>query len=212
MERRVVVELSLSLPKPAWKIRTRVKRGRRGTWVRELGCYVFKPRVGDEIVKGDAFEWMITNEEVRDILLALRCISPNDYEVIKRAVDGVKPSHYIKWHEVRGALRKELDDTGIIVEASLRGKQRKPEELTPYLFVVFPLDRPSKAHFITDKWGKIVDEPVGRRIMAGDKLIWIIFNNEWIKEITVLIAKLSEKHNQRMKEDVFQVIARLVGT
>ena len=68
-EGRIIVELSLSLPKRSWKIRTKVRRGRRGSWVEALGCYVFRPGVGDVIMEGDAFEWMITNEELRDLLL-----------------------------------------------------------------------------------------------------------------------------------------------
>jgi len=209
MDKRIMVELSLSLPKPAWKIRTSIRRGRRGTWVRRLRCYVFTPRVGDEIMEGDAFEWMITNEEIRDILLVLKCISPRKYEEIKEVVYGIRPNNYIKWHQVKDTIKKELDGTGIFIEASMRGKQRKPEELTPYLFIVFPLDKPSKAHCIVDKRGRQVHQPVGRRIMAGDKLIWEILNYNWIRDVTVLVARLSEAHNNKLKKDVFQAIEKL---
>ena len=208
-EGRVIIELSLSLPKRSWKIRTKFRRGRRGRWVEALGYYVFTPRVGDVIMEGDAFEWMITNEEIRDILLALKHVSPDEYEAIKEDVEDVRPSDYINWQEVKGPLRVELDETGIIVEACLRGKQRKPEEPTPHFFLVFPLDRPSRAHFIMDMWGNVVREPVGHKITAGDRLVWEILDNRWIKEVTVLIARLSEAHNSRMKEEVLRVIESL---
>ena len=95
------------------------------------------------------------------------------------------------------------------MEASLRPKMRKPEELTPYLFIIFPLDKISEAHYITDKRGMRVLQPCGRRIMAGDKLIWVILDNDWIKDIALLIAMLSNDHNRRIKREVFDVIERL---
>ena len=203
---RMLVELSLSLPKPAWKVRSSVRRGRRGRRVESLGCYVFTPRMGDEILEGDAFEWMITNEELRDLLSVLKCISPSEYEAIRELVHAIGPDDYVRWHRVEGPIRVELDETGIVVEASRRGKQRKPEELTPYLFIVFPLDRLSEAHYIVDKRGSVIREPVGYKIMAGDRLIWEVLDSAWLREIAILMARLSADHHRRLVRDVFQVI------
>lgn len=99
-------------------------------------------------------------------------------------------------------------DSKMLVELSLslRGKQRKPEELTPYLFIVFPLDRPSEAHYIVDKRGHVIREPVGHKIMAGDRLVWEILDSAWLREITILVARLSADHHRRLMRDVFQAI------
>ena len=201
------VEFSLSLPKPSWKIRTKIRRDRRGNWVDIIKCYVFTPRIGDVIMKDDKFEWMITNEELRDVISALKCLSKEEYDIIKEAVYEVEASDYIDWS--RGKIFIKEFVYGITVEASLRPKMRKPEELTPYLFIILPLDKASEAHYIIDKRGTRVLQPCGRRIMAGDKLIWVILDNDWIKDIALLIAMLSNDHNRRIKREVFDVIERL---
>ena len=206
IDSKMLVELSLSLPKPAWKVRSSVRRGRRGRWIESLRCYVFTPRMGDEILKGDVFEWMITNEELRDLLSVLKCISPGEYEAVRGLVRAIGPDDYVRWHQVEGPIRVELDKTGIVVEASMRGKQRKPEELTPHLFIVFPLDSPSEAHYIVDKRGHVIREPVGHKIMAGDRLVWEILDSAWLREITILVARLSADHHRRLMRDVFQAI------
>ena len=55
----------------------------------------------------------------------------------------------------------------------------------------------------------MVREPVGHKITAGDRLVWEILDNRWIKEVTVLIARLSKAHNSRMKKKVLKVIESL---
>jgi len=210
MNDHIIVEFSLSLPKRSWKIRTKTRRGKRGNWVSIIGCYVFTPRAGDIIMEDDKFEWMIKNEELRDILFVLRCLSKKDYNAIKEAVYEIKPSDYINWDEER-MLIKQLGYR-IIVEASLRPKMWKPTELTPQLFVVFPLDKVSEVHYIVDKRGRKILKPCGHKIMAGDKLIWIILNNEWIRDIASFIARLSNDHNRKIKKEVFSMIERLEPT
>jgi hypothetical protein len=202
---KMLIEFSLTQPKKAWKIRSKVRRNRRGIFVPEISHYVFTPRIGDVVYEGDIFEWMIANEEVRDILSALRCISREEYDNIRSRVYNLVEANFIDWS--RKAVTREID-YGISIEATRRGKQRKPEELTPYLFVLFPLDSTSKAHYLVDKRGRRIKETVGYKIKAGDKLLWIM-DKSWIEDITIMLASLDEDHNIRVKENVFDVIERL---
>ena len=203
---KMLVEFSLTQPKRAWKIRSNVRRNRRGWFVPEISRYVFTPRIGDRVYEGDIFEWMIANEEVRDILSALRCISREEYGNIRVQVYRLVEANFIDWsHEE--AVTKEIG-YGISIEATYRGKQKKHEELTPYLIVLFPLDSTSKVHYLVDKRGRRIKETVGYKIKAGDKLLWII-DVSWIEDIAIMLASLDEDHNIRVKENVFDVIERL---
>lgn len=203
---KILVEFSLTQPKKSWKIRSKARRNGRGWFVPEISRYVFTPRIGDRVYVGDIFEWMITNEEIRDILSALRCISKEEYANIKVQVYRLVEANFIDWKHEK-VVKKELD-FGISIEASRRGKQRKPEELTPYLFVLFPLDSASKVHCLVDKRGGRIKETVGYKIKAGDKLLWIT-NVSWIGDIAVMLASLDKDHNIKVKKNVFNVIERL---
>lgn len=144
-------------------------------------------------------EWMVNNEEVRDILSALRCVSADFYEEIKREVYAIK--------EFKASMMKELG-FGIKIEACLEPKQRKPSELTPYLFVLFPMDKPSKACYIVDKKGKPIKNPIRYKIKAGDRLVWAIIDLEWLREVTLGLAQLDEAHKDKVIEDIFQRVNR----
>jgi len=192
-DNEIFVEFSLTLPKRAWKTR-KLKKKRKPT-----------PKLGYVIERGDIFEWMITNEEVRDILSTLKCISRKNYDEIRSLVYGL--AEYIDWSK-EIVVRDELS-YGIFVEASLQPKMRKRTELTPYLFVLFPLDHPSEAHYLIDKKGRRVDRTLRYKIRAGDKLVWLIEDIDWIRIIVSRLATLSEAHNRRIKEEVFEIIDSL---
>jgi hypothetical protein len=204
---KILIEFSLTQPKRAWKIRSKFKRNRRGRFVPQICRYVFTPRIGDIVCKGDIFEWMIANEEVRDILSVLKCISKEDYDNIKDRVYSLMKSDFIKWSRKKAVI-KEIG-YGISIEATRRGKQWKPEELTPYLFVLIPMDSTSKVHCLVDKRGRLIQETVGYRVKAGDKILWRIIDVSWIENIVKLLACLDEDHNRRVKEDIFEVIESL---
>lgn len=192
----IFVEFSLSQPKRAWKIRSKIPRDRRGRFDCKRGVYKFTPTYGDIIEDGDVFEWMVDNEEIRDILSALRCLSKNIYEEIKKEVYDIEDFKY--------DVRKELG-LGVKIEASLEPKQRKPSELTPFLFVLFPIDKPTDVYYIANKREEKIEHPVKHKIKAGDKLVWVV-NKEWLKEVVVSLAKLDEDHRRRVIEEVFKVI------
>lgn len=63
-EDNVIMEFPLTQPKRSWKIR-RV----RGTRPSNL-------RVGYEISAGDLFEWMVSNDEILDMLFGLDIYQP----------------------------------------------------------------------------------------------------------------------------------------
>jgi hypothetical protein len=203
---KMLIEFSLTQPKRAWKIRSKVRRNRRGTFVPEISHYVFTPRIGDALYEGDIFEWMIANEEVRDILSALRCISREEYDNIRSRVYNLMEANFIDWSHEQVVIKKL--DYGICIEATYRGKQKKTEELTPYLLVLFPLDPTSEVHYLVDKRGRRIKETVGYKVKAGDKLLWIM-DVSWIEDIARMLASLDEDHNIRVKENIFDVIERL---
>jgi len=198
MNNKILVEFSLTQAKEAWKVRSEVRRGRRGRFDRKRRVWKFTPTIGDMIYKGDIFEWMVSNEELRDILAALKCISINIYRRIKEEVYSV--------NEFNISLEKELG-FGIKIEASLEPKQRKPSELTPYLFVLFPMDKPTEVCYIVNKRDELVRDPIGYKIMAGDRLIWVP-NERDLEEITVSLARLDEDHKKRIIQEIFQVLDR----
>jgi len=194
----VFVEFSLSQPKRAWKLRSKNKRGLRGRFNSKRGVYKFTPTMGDVIHEGDVFEWMVNNEEVRDMLSALKCISPARYEEIKRQVYTItcfKPE-----------IEKELG-FGIKIEACYEPKQRKPQEKTPYLFVLFPMDKPTDVCYIVNKRDEVVKQPSEYKIKAGDRLVWIVKEEGWFNEIVITLAGLDNDHKNRVIKEVFEVIS-----
>jgi len=154
--------------------------------------------MGDVIYEGDIFEWMVNNEEIRDVLSALKCVSPNKYKEIKRQVYSIT--------RFKPKIEKELG-FGIKIEAGYEPKQRKPQELTPFFFVLFPIDRPTDACYIVNKREEIVKQPLGYKIKAGDRLVWVVKEEEWLREIVVALAGLDEDHKERVKKEVFKVIS-----
>lgn len=192
----IFVEFSLSQPKRAWKIRSKTPRDGRGRFDHERKVYKFTPAYGDIIKEGDVFEWMVDNEEIRDILSALKCLSENTYGEIKKEVYAIK--------EFRHNIKKELG-LGVEIEASLKPKQRKPSEQTPFFFVLFPMDKPTDVCYIINKRGEKIEHPTGHKIKAGDKLVWVV-NEKWLKEVVVSLAKLDKAHKERIIKEVFEVI------
>lgn len=183
---RILLEFSLTQPKRAWKIR----KGAGNKKSLEFG---------DTIEKGDSFEWMLTNEEVRDVVSALRCISPETYQNIECKVTQIK--HYsANW-------TKEIGE-GITLEAKPLPKQRKPTELTPFLFVLLRLDYYTEYHYLVDKRGKKIEAVLGHKLRAGDKLIWAI-DAAQIEEIAIGLASLDSQHQEMVKEGVFGALSRL---
>lgn len=182
-DHKIMLEFPLTQPKRAWKIR---KRGGRKT----------SPKFKYLIQEGDVFEWMITNEEVRDMASVLRCISPQEYQGAKRFVNSIS-SFNSSFEEKIGA--------GITLEASSLPKQRKRDEFTPYLFVLVALDRVTDEYYLVDKRGGRIEETLRYQLKSGDKLIWIIKPLQ-IKNIIVSLASLDRRHQEMVKTEVFEIL------
>ncbi|MEM2189316.1 MAG: hypothetical protein QXG35_08330 [Nitrososphaerota archaeon] len=203
----IFAEFSLSQPKRSWKIRSKSKRDERGKYDTEKNVWKFTPTMNDEIQEGDVFEWMVDNQEIRDILSALKCISKDSYEKIKQEVHNIRDEEYLFDNSHASSEKaKEIElDFDVRIEISLKPKQRKRKEKTPYLFVLFPLDRPTNICYIIDKRGEKIENPIGHKIMAGDTLVWIV-REELIKEIVVNLAKLDKAHKNGLIKEVFSKI------
>jgi gas vesicle protein len=182
---RILLEFPLTQAKRSWKIRKAREYERPKTLKLK---YV--------IEEGDAFEWMITNEEVRDILSVLRCVSNAHYKIIRKQVEHIS--------EFVDELREEIND-GISLEARLRPKQKKAKELTPYLFVLLRLDSTTDTHYLVNKRGKRINRPLGYALKAGDKLNWLIKPNQ-IEVIVTKLASLDRSHLEKVKQEIFRVL------
>lgn len=180
---KVVLEFPLTQAKPAWRIRK--ANGNKKS-----------PDLKYVIAEGDSFEWMITSEEVRDMVSALRCICSDNYEQLKESVYSVTT--------FRSEYRDKIGE-GIDLEARLLPKQRKPSEYTPYLFVLLTLDRTTNEHYIVDKKIKRIDKTVGHSLRAGDKLVWVIRLAQ-ISEITKRLTSLSKMHYEMVKRRILAVL------
>lgn len=182
-DNEILLEFPLTQAKRAWKIRKRDGRKK-------------PPDLRYLIEEGDYFEWMITNEEVRDMLSALRCISPQSYKEIKELVLSVS--------QFNAKVREEIG-RGISLEASLLPKQWKRAELTPYLFVLLRLDETTDEHYLIDKRGRLIEKTLGYKLKAGDKLVWVI-KQQQIKRIILALASLDEFHKGMVKEKIISVL------
>jgi len=182
-DHKIALEFPLTQPKRAWKIRK--KKGRKTS-----------PKFKYLIEEGDTFEWMVTNEEVRDIASVLRCISSPEYQEAKRLVNFIS--------SFNSSFEEKIGD-GISLEASLLPKQRKSDEFTPYLFVLIALDRVTDDHYLVDKRGRRIEKTLGYRLKSGDKLTWIIKPLQ-IKNIIVSLASLDSRHQAMVKAEVFKML------
>lgn len=91
-------------------------------------------RVGYEISAGDLFEWMVSNDEILDMLFGFRHLSASIYGELKTSVYSI--ASYIDWKSPPKPIRYK----DMVIEGVQKPKQRKRTELTPYFFVLIPLD------------------------------------------------------------------------
>ncbi len=195
---KLVVEFPLSQPKSSWRVRSKKRRGRRG-WKKDPNLWIFRPTFGDLIYEGDIFEWMISNEELREILYVAKCMEADYYEEIKKAIHNLNK------------FESHVDITlgwGVKIEGELRPKQKKGEELTPWFFILFPLDRSSNVYYLKDAKNNKIENPINRKIRAGDRLVWVVDLN-WLKTIILKLAGLSEDHKEKIIKEVFEPIDNL---
>jgi len=193
---KILVEFSLTLPKRAWKIRKR--SGRKPS-----------PNFGYVIEKEDLFEWMLTNNEVRDMLLALKYVSKQSYNDMKEFIYHMHEGDFVDW-QTQEKVEGELG-YGIILEGSRLPKQWKPTELTPYLFILFPLDNCSDFHSVIDINGNNVKKTLGYKLKSGDRLIWTA-KPEWLKKVAFRLASLDSAHLEMVKSEILTKIDALAGS
>lgn len=186
---KVMLEFPLTQAKPAWRMR-RANGSKKS------------PDLKYVIEKGDTFEWMVTNEEVRDMVSALRCICPENYKQLKDSVFSITT--------FRSQYKDKIGD-GIDLEARSLPKQRKPSELTPYLFVLLSLDRTTSEHYVVDKKGRRVGRTIGYSVRVGDKLVWVVRHAQ-IGEIAKRLASLSRMHCEMVKKRVLAALENQSST
>lgn len=200
---QVIVKFPLSQPKRAWKIRvTTPKRGRKLISVSTFLKNKYK------IEQNDEFEWMVANPEMRDILEALKEVAPSAYREVHKAFEQVSPkvtdpAKFEKHHETTQSIG------GVRIECRLRttqrGEQPKP---FPHLFVLFQLSKPSNDYYIADRRGQKIENPIGRPLYSGDKLIWKPRKGV-IRAIMEGLATLSEEHKERARQEIFKVVEEI---
>jgi len=189
----IVVEFPLTQPKRSWKIRTNGKKS---------ADKIF----GHIIQKQDFLEWMVDYPELRDILCSLRQISLIDFQNILRKFNKIRPA--VEKPE-DASKRAPIKVGSIIVERKFLGKQYKPTELFPYVFVLMKLFYKStsdlKNIYLIDTNEEMITNTNGRKIKCGDTLIWLPAKKE-ISKIVEEFAVLSKKHKDMAKKVIFERI------
>lgn len=195
-KKTIVVEFPLTQPKRSWKIRTNGKESADKI-------------LGHEIQESDFLEWMVDYQELRDILYCLKKVSLKDFQNI-----------FLKFNQIQSDVVKPEDASqrspitlgNIIIERQILGKQRKREELFPYIFVLFKLCYETISEeanvFLIDKHGERITDTNGRKIKCGDTLIWLPSKDE-ISKIIEEFAVLSKKHKDTAKKVIFDKIEKV---
>jgi hypothetical protein len=189
----VVVEFPLTQPKRSWKIRTNGKKS---------ADKIF----GHIIQKQDFLEWMVDYSELRDILCCLRQVSLIDFQDILQKFNKIRPT--VEKPE-DASRRAPIKAGSVIVERKFLGKQYKPTELFPYVFVLMKLfyesTSDSKNIYLIDRNEQMITNTNGQKIKCGDTLIWLPAKKE-ISKIVEEFAILSKKHKDAAKKVIFDRI------
>lgn len=192
----ITVEFPLTQPKRSWKIRTDGKRSADKI-------------LGHQIQEHDFLEWMVDYQELRDILYCLKKASLIDFENIVQHFNRLQPT--VEKPE-KASSREPIKVGNIIVERQFLGKQWKPTELFPYIFVLFRLYYKTISKetniFLIDKKGEKIINTSDRKIKCGDTLIWLPSKQE-ISKIIEEFAVLSKKHKETAKKIIFDKIENL---
>lgn len=149
---------------------------------------------------------MVDYQELRDILYCLKKVSSSDFQDIVQKFNQIQPS--VEKPEEAGQ-RGPIKVGSIIVERQFLGKQWKPTELFPYVFVLFNLFYETTSEptniFLIDKNGEKITNTNGWKIRCGDTLIWLPSKEE-ISKIIEEFATLSKKHKDTAKKVIFDKI------
>lgn len=195
-KKTIMVEFPLTQPKRSWKIRTNGKKSADKI-------------LGHQIQKADYLEWMVDYQELRDILYCLKEEYPSDFEDIYRKFHRLTP----QVDKPEDATRRDPTKVGdIIIEREFLGKQWKPTELFPYVFVLFRLFYKTITEntriFLVDKHDKKIINTTNRKIIFGDVLVWLPTKEE-ISKIIEEFAILSKKHKNTAKKIIFDRITSI---
>lgn len=83
--------------------------------------------LGHQIRRHDLLEWMVTYQELRDILCYLKKVSPNDFQDVVQRFKQIQPA--IEKPEEAGQKSPARIEVGdIVVEIQILGKERKPRK------------------------------------------------------------------------------------
>ena len=192
-KKTIVVEFPLTQPKRSWKIRTDGKKSAAKI-------------LGHCIQKCDFLEWMVNYQELRDIIYCLKKVSLTDFQTILHKFSQTQPA--VEKPE-EASQREPIKVGNIIVERQFLGKQWKPTELFPYIFVLLRLFYEAISNetniFLIDKNGEKITNTNTRKIRCGDTLIWLPLKKE-ISTIVEEFAVLSKKHKDTAKKEIFNKI------
>lgn len=188
---KIVVGFPLTQPKRAWKLRTNDKKSAARI-------------IGHSIQNNHFLEWMVDYSELRDILYCLKEVEPQNFSKILDEFNKAKPE-VLTPDEVKLKPPKKLRN--IIIEMQLLGKQYKPSEKFPYIFVLLKLGYEKIADnlYIIDKGGVKINKTIDRVIKSGDALIWFPSVDE-ILAIVSEFAFLCKEHKDRAQKDIFDKI------
>jgi len=156
-----------------------------------------------------ALEWMVNYEELRDILFCFKEKYPSEFQKIHENFIQIKPM-VENAEEFKQETQFKIGD--ITIEIKLLGKQRKPSEKFPYVFVLFNLFYTKISDnarvFLVDIYDKKINNTSNRTITIGDTLVWLPTNEE-ISKIIEKFGEISKTHKNSAKKEIFDKIETL---